>query len=79
MEEVPDSDIMSYASQGVGAAENSKMTERSGNVPENKGSGSGSRERSGDVIENESTYPQDGGILLKTKSVSSRLALGDRC
>jgi len=32
MEGVPDNDIMSYASQGVEAGENLKMTERSGNV-----------------------------------------------
>jgi hypothetical protein len=39
MEGVPDNDIMSYASQGVEAGKNSKMTERSGNVLENKGAG----------------------------------------
>ncbi len=39
MEGVPDSDIMSYTSQRVEAGENLKMTERCGNVLENKGSG----------------------------------------
>jgi hypothetical protein len=38
MEGVPDNDIMSYTSQRVEARENSKMTERCGNVIENKGS-----------------------------------------
>jgi hypothetical protein len=37
MEGVQESDIMSYTSQGVEARENSKMTERSGNVVESKG------------------------------------------
>ena len=37
------------------------------------------KERSGNVVENEPTYPQYGGMLLKTKDVSPSLALGDRC
>jgi hypothetical protein len=37
MEGVPEGDIMSYASEGVEAGENPKMTERSGNVVESKG------------------------------------------
>jgi hypothetical protein len=48
MEGLPDSDIMSYTSQGVEAGENLKMTERCGNVLENKGPAFSNPERCGD-------------------------------
>jgi hypothetical protein len=51
MEGVTDSDIMSYVSQGVKPIENLKMTERSGNVLENKGSGFHNQEEVGNVTE----------------------------
>jgi hypothetical protein len=79
IEEVLNGGVASENSQAAKAVESSKMKERSGNVVENKGSRLENRERSGNVVENEPTYPQYGGMLLKTKDVSPSLALGDRC
>ena len=79
MEDTFDSDIASDNSQGVEAVENLKMNDRRGNVIENKGSGLDNQGPSANVVENKPSYAQNAGMLLKTKDVSSRLALGDRC
>jgi hypothetical protein len=79
IEEPLDSNISPDDSQIVEALEDLKMTERCGNVVENKGASLDNGDRRGNVVESESTYAQDGGMLLRTKGVSSRLALGDRC
>jgi hypothetical protein len=69
IEKVPDSDILSENSQSVEMVENLKMKERSGNVIENKGSGSEAAERGRNVIENRSSYTQNAGMLLKGKGI----------
>jgi hypothetical protein len=48
-----------------------KLTERSGNVYENKGSLWKTRERSGNVYENTGSYPLKVGMLLKRKAVKA--------
>ena len=69
MEEIIDSDIPSDNSQGVEAVENIKMKEQRGNVYENKGPACSGPGQSGNVIENEYSYAQSAGMLLKTKGV----------
>jgi len=69
MEGVPEGDIMSYTSEGVEAGENPKMTERSGNVLENKGSNAANPGRCRDVIENKYSSAKNAGMSLKTKGV----------
>jgi hypothetical protein len=66
-EEAAHSNNMSERSKGREVVETSKMTERSGNVYENKGAGFGSLERSANVIENRHSYTQNAEMLLKTK------------
>ncbi|MGO8736573.1 MAG: hypothetical protein ACLQVM_27700 [Terriglobia bacterium] len=68
-EEATDSDMMSHTSQGVEAVEDTKMTERHGNVYENKGSAFKTPHRSGNVKENKGCYAFDTGMLLKRKVV----------
>jgi hypothetical protein len=46
-----------------------KMNEQCGNVIENKGSLFHSSRRSGNAVENKGGYPQNAGMLLKTKGV----------
>ena len=60
-------DIMSNGFGASGTDENTKLQERSLNVTENKGSLWKTGERSGDVVENADSYPQNGGMLLKGK------------
>jgi hypothetical protein len=69
MEEVVDSDISSEDSQGAELVERLKMTERCGNVYENKGQAFSSPERSGNIAENKGSYAQNAGMLLKRKGV----------
>jgi hypothetical protein len=69
MEEIIDSDIPSDNSQGVEAVENIKMKEQRGNVYENKGPACSGPGQSRNVIENEYSYAQSAGMLLKTKGV----------
>ena len=48
------------------------LTERSGNVYENKGTVLKAWGRSGNVHENKGTYPVEPGMLLKTQVVNAR-------
>jgi len=64
-----ENDISSDNSQGVEAVENIKMKEQRGNVYENKGPACSGPGQSGNVIENEYSYAQSAGMLLKTKGV----------
>jgi len=66
----PNDDIMSDVPQAVEAVENSKMTERSGNVIENKGPGLENREPCWNVAENKGSYAQNAGMSLKRKVVT---------
>jgi len=65
IEDVPESDIVSENSRGVETVESLKMSERRGNVVENKGSGLDNREQSGNIVENKCSYAQNAGMLLK--------------
>jgi hypothetical protein len=69
IEEIFDSDITPENSQGVETVEELKMIERYGNIIENKGSSLEDRGKSGNVVENEYSYAQNAGILLKRKGV----------
>jgi hypothetical protein len=71
-EEVIDSDIMSYTSQGVETVEDAKMNERRGNVYENKGTCVENREKSGNVTENKGSYATNTVISSKRYGVSGR-------
>ena len=64
-----DSDIVSENSQVVEAIENLKAKEQYANVTENKGPAFNSPGRSGNVIENKSTYGKITGMLRKRKGV----------
>jgi hypothetical protein len=69
IEEIVDSDISSDNSQSVGAVKDLKLNDQCGNVIENKGSRLEDRKKSGNGAENERSYSQDAGILLKRKGV----------
>jgi hypothetical protein len=70
IEDVPDRDSVSEASQGVETVESLKMNERRGNVVENKGPRSENRERSANISENTGSYTRNGGMSLKRQAVS---------
>jgi hypothetical protein len=69
IEEILDNDIVTDTSQVVEVVEHSKMTDRCGNVTENKGSPLENPARTGNVTENERSYAQDAGTSLKRKGV----------
>jgi hypothetical protein len=69
IEEALYSDIVSTDSQTVEAVENSKMTERRGNVYENKWPSFRGATESGNVLEKKGSYAQDTGMSLKRKGV----------
>jgi hypothetical protein len=61
-EEVTDSDIVSDDSQGVEVVEDTKMTERRGNVYENKGSLWKTVVSAGNPNENKASYSIGAGM-----------------
>jgi hypothetical protein len=67
IEEGHDSDNSSDNSQSVGTVGDLKLSERRGNVIENKGSGLDNREQTGNIIESKCSFAQNAGISLKTK------------
>jgi hypothetical protein len=75
LEEALENDISSSAPQAVEAAESSKMSERTGNVIENKGPAFGETVPTGNVTENKGSYAQNAGMSLKTKGVIGNIEL----
>ena len=74
-EKVSASAIMSNNLQSVQAVKVSKMNEQCWNVYENKGPTFSSPGRSGNVIENKSSYGQNTGMLRKRKGVTGNAEL----
>ena len=72
MEEIVDSDIVSYNPQRAETVENLKMNARCGNVIENKGSRFEHREQTRNTTQNKGGYTLIAGMLLKRKELGCR-------
>jgi hypothetical protein len=72
MEEIFDSDIASDNSQSARAVEDLKLSEKHGNVYENKGSRFEHREQSRNTTQNKGSYTLIAGMLLKRKELGCR-------
>jgi hypothetical protein len=69
MEEIVDSDSSPDNSQSVGTVGDLKLSERCGNVAENKGSSLENRKRSGNPAEKKGSYAFKAGMSLKRMAV----------